>query len=185
MARKGIRTVDRRMKANAEFDFKYVDNPKAPHRNLIGHGFDWDGTLRSYKAEYIINKFDPTNAYDIVDILESEVNPLWNDIYDQQFPMFYNNDEFVNYVDERAGKDNKFRNYYITNIDRTDIVADMWKLSPKLQQIYPSKPREDPNNWVFGTYIGAGWHDLLKEVEKEMRNRKISIRTYRHELLEL
>lgn len=190
--RRGVRTakrIDRKMimKAGGTFDFKYEEISDAPHRNLIKHTSDWDGTLRSYKAEYILHRFNPTNAQDIVDILETEVNPQWNNIYDKKFPMFERIPKLVDYVQKRAkGKDvEKYHNSWITGIDTTDIVADLWKLSPTLQHIYPSKPREHPESWVFGTYIGSGWHDLRKDVEKEMRRRKLSPRTYRHELLEL
>lgn len=140
------------------------DEPVKAH-NLIGHASDWDGTLRSYKAETAINRFHPRGAGQIAQIFLEEQNPLAS-MTDVQFPMFLENDALFRFVMDNLDRDAISRAgiFYVTHWDLTDAVADMWKLSPVLKLGFPSR-----DQWYSGTNIGLGWLDLLTQVKTIIR----------------
>lgn len=133
------------------------DEPIQPY-NLIKHVSDWDGTLRSYKATYALDRYHPISAGQIAQIwIEERNHPLAN-VEDIQFPMFLEDPALVEFV-ERNLDDARWKNWYITRWDLTDSIADMWKLSPDLQDAYPTH-----NKWFQGINIGMGWQELLRQV---------------------
>src|SRR4029079_6846333 len=140
------------------------DEPVKPF-NKIGHISDWDGTLRSYKALYAIQRFNPRNAGDIARIwIEERNSPV--DMYQVEFPMFLEVPELEDFVQSNFSNDDledRYFNYYITHWDLTDSVHDMWKLSPVLKLNYPGHTQ-----MFNGVNIGAGWHEILASVRKSL-----------------
>lgn len=146
--------------------------------NLIHHSSDFDGTHRSAKACFIIDHFGPKNAEQLGNILKNHYNEEWERFTAEgeeglQYPMFRQDEELIEFCKEEvfgdegwlSSEDAKQMKYNkcVGDIDTTDIVADVWKLSDEFQENYPSK--ED--KYMFGDYIGSGWHKALKE----LRNR--------------
>jgi hypothetical protein len=139
--------------------FEWKDEPKNLY-NLIKHVSDWDGTLRSHKAMYALNRFHPISAGQIARIWIEERNHPLKNVEDVQFPMFLENADLVRFVGENISQDDaQWLNWYVTRWDLTDSVADMWKLSPELQAAYPTE-----DEWYQGVNIGMGWQDLLRGV---------------------
>jgi hypothetical protein len=139
------------------------DEPSSPF-NKIGHAYDWDGTLRSYKALYAIGRFHPRKAGDIARIWIEEQN-VPADMFQVQFPMFLEIPDLIEFVKSNidGSEWEKYQNYYITHWDLTDSVADMWKLSPVLKMNYPGH-----RQMFNGVNIGAGWHEILESVRKSL-----------------
>jgi len=131
--------------------------------NKIKHFSEWDGTRRTYRAEYILKRYNPKTAKEIAKILYEGMNQECKTIYDVQYPMFLKDKNLVKYVTESRPESPDWHNYYITHVDMVDINADLWKLSPTLRKRYPSKKK-----MFMGTDIGAGWHNQMKDVSKEI-----------------
>lgn len=148
-ARGGLGSIDEPMRSN----------------NLIGHASDWEGTLRTYKALTAIERFHPRNASQIARIFIEEQNPI-ADMREMQFPMFLENTALYNFVLHNldANQIDRAGNYFVTHWDITQGVADMWRLSPVLQEAFPST-----NHWFNGINIGEGWFDLLDKVKTIVR----------------
>ena len=138
--------------------------------NKIKHFSDWDGTLRTYKAETFIANFNPHSGKDMAKILKAQKSPKCKTVYDECYPILNTNKKLKkfyreNYAlekDVKAWEDEdkqrkEWQNYFINHMDLTDIVADMWKLSPSLR----SKYRKRPDGY-------EGWHTLLHEVRNEL-----------------
>jgi len=143
-----------------------------PH-NRIGQVSDWDGTLRTYKAEYMLRQFQPRFGEDMARIWEEQQNFGCKTIYDVQFPIFLEIPELAEFVN--AGRDTgtftgiraddivhnrEWYSYYMTHWDLVDACADTWHLSPALKRNYPSTFK-----WFWGADIGEGWHNYLHETE--------------------
>jgi len=136
--------------------------------NRIKHISDWDGTLRTYKAEYVWKKLKPKNAVDLANKLWALRNPNAKTIYDPIYPFFYGCKKLVDFV-KRNKPNKKLWNYYITEIDSVDLNADLWKLFPAWRKKYPAKGY----SIVFGTKVmEGGWHDAVREFERTMWNKK-------------
>jgi hypothetical protein len=149
------------------FEYKY--DPKGPF-NLIQHSSDWDGSLRSFKATYALERYRPNSAGQIARIWLEEMNPPPGNVYQVQFPMFLENADLVRFVEANIPlEDTKWKNYYITHWDLTDSVADMWKLSPELQKAYPTV-----DEWFQGVNIGKGWQGLLRQVRTILDRNRLS-----------
>ena len=145
-----------------------------PH-NRIQHFSDWDGTLRTYKAEYVIRRFQPKYGEDMARIWKEQENRECKTIYCVDFAMFLEIPELVEFV--KAGREtitaqrlpwmkstpeenDKWFNYYVTHWDIIDACADTWKLSPRLKRNYPSHFQ-----WFMGSDIGEGWHAYVHEMQ--------------------
>ncbi|MDO8659659.1 MAG: hypothetical protein Q7K54_03595 [Candidatus Parcubacteria bacterium] len=141
---------------------KTIRVPSNLLNNKVKHISNWDGSLKTYKTEYILRKFKPKTAKRIASILRDNYNKKSKTIYDKEFPMFYNSPRLVKLV-KMAKKDSPaWWNYYITHLDFVDLASSIWKLSPHFQKLYPSKKQ-----MYMGTDIGGGWHNLLKDIRKE------------------
>lgn len=140
------------------------DEPVRAH-NLIGHVSDWEGSLRSYKAETAIERFHPHGAGQIAQIFLEEQNPLAS-MSEVQFPMFLENEALFNFVMENLDREaiDRAGTYFVTHWDLAVAVADMWRLSPELKAAFPSK-----NRWISGINLGEGWFDLLDKVRTILR----------------
>jgi len=132
------------------------------HRNLIGHSSDWDGTLRSYKAEQFLEQREPKTAEDIARFLAYEKNKDFHapsgkgkldwPIYRVEYPFFLKNKNLEKYV-KANGKYKDFEMNNRTHVDDIDFVATIWNLSPHFQKKYPEEGKKF-----------SGWHDLRRDV---------------------
>jgi len=133
--------------------------------NLINHSSIHDGTVRSAKACFMINKFNPKSAEEVANILKKNKKDI-KTIYEKEYPMFFEDKKLVNYCKEYHKGKEEWVNYCVSHIDMVDISADLWELSPILKEKY-KEPLiiESP---TFGKGVFEGWHRLKKDVEKEL-----------------
>lgn len=140
-------------------------------KNKIRHSSSWDGTLRTLKAEYIMKVLKPKNAKDLAAKLKRRRNKSAMVMSDKIYPFLYNCKPLVDFVKKNRPdeEDKKYWNYWITAISSIDINADLWKLFPTWKKKYPAKG----HTIVMGTKVmKSGWHDSVREFEKEMSRLK-------------
>lgn len=135
--------------------------------NLIGHSSEHDGTIRSAKACYIINKYNPKSASDVADILIKNRNKEIKTIEDVEYPMFFEDKKLVEYCEKQEKP--TWVNYCVSHVDSVDLSADLWKLSPTLHKKY--KKNLVISSPTFGTHHFEGWHKLKRDIAVELRNK--------------
>jgi len=160
-------------------------NPKNRPSNLINHSSDYDGIIRSEKACYIIEKFNPQNAAEIAMILDG--NRQWvtgDNRMVWYYPMFWEDKKLVKFCEDYAkkhGYDEGFIKGCVGYIDDVDISADIWELSPTIRVQYPTVStfhEKFKNSRIIlgGDVPYEGWHELKKDImsNSEMLRKSIN-----------
>jgi len=133
-------------------------------QNRIGHISDWDGTLRTLKAEYVMKRLAPKDAKDLARKLKEKKNKRYKTIYDKEYPFLTRCRQLVKFVRINRQNDEEFWNLWITHIDPVDINADLWKLFPEWRERYPSRGYKTvPYIIGAGKIMDGGWHDAVSD----------------------
>ncbi len=166
-------------------------NPKDRPSNLINHISEHDGTRRSEQACYLIEKFNPETAKDMAFIMYGNEQPTvaGNKMIDY-YPMFWEDKKLVDfcrtYAEEKypkekddkpfSGSNRSMREWVIKTcvggVDKIDIYADVWRLSPNIKQEYPTKEKWKDRFKDSRIVTGdgdkpfEGWHDFKNKSEE-------------------